>query len=471
MSISEATPVRASKRRIFPLHLTPIEIFMLADDQPQHPMTFVVQLQLSGRIERAAFESALAETLERHPLLQSLIQSGKRDLLCWMPTEDVGPYLDWRSEGVPITCPHGEKIDLASEIGLRVWVREGEYRTRVVLQFHHACCDGTGAYRFLGDLLAAYGIRTAKADQRPALGSVDAELLRLRKHRSLGQAAVSLEGLRQLAIREGWKILSSRAATLVPPPGASRHGDNQPDFPGFLCYSFTREEHQRFRDAASHCGATPNDLLLRDLFLALNRWNQRRWSWRRPPLRIMMPTDLRGGDDFEMPAANMTGYTFLSYRGHQCTRPDELLRSIRTATAMIKHQRAGATFMDTIFVASQVSWLLPWLLSRNLCLATATLSNAGDPSRRFTAHLPRKSGRVLCGDLVLEEITGVPPLRAKTRATVSISQYDRRLTVSLRCDPHLFRLEDTAALLGLYVDRLQESAGQGIRETAGASLA
>jgi hypothetical protein len=58
----------------------------------------------------------------------------------------------------------------------------------------------------------------------------------------------------------------------------------------------------------------------------------------------------------------------------------------------------------------------------------------------------------------LEEITGVPPLRRNTRATFSISQYNRRLAVSLRCDPQLFRVEDTANLLDLYVAQLRESA-------------
>ena len=109
--------------------------------------------------------------------------------------------------------------------------------------------------------------------------------------------------------------------------------------------------------------------------------------------------------------------------------------------------------------ASAQAVMLPFVLSRNVCLATVVLSNAGDPSRRFTAKFPRQSGRIVCGNLVLEAITGVPPLRVKTRAAFSISQYDRRLAVSLRCDPHYFRLEDTATLLDIYVRRLCQSAG------------
>ena len=64
-------------------------------------------------------------------------------------------------------------LDIGSRTGLRVWVRQGDGASRIVMQFHHACCDGIGAYRFLGDLLAAYGARTATA------GDVQIELMAL----------------------------------------------------------------------------------------------------------------------------------------------------------------------------------------------------------------------------------------------------------------------------------------------------
>jgi hypothetical protein len=328
----------------------------------------------------------------------------------------------------------------------------------VLLQFHHACCDGTGAYRFIGDLLAGYGIRTTTLRQCPVLGLVQAKLLRTRKQRTRDVAALRGRGLFWLAIRECWKIVARQPAPLAPPVTA--HRSRADDFPGFLTVSFDRAEHQRLRDAAGRFGVTLNDLLLRDLFLTLEHWNRRQRSfWQRRWLRIMMPTDLRSGEDYEMPAANLTAYTFLARTFRDCALPAKLLQTIRNETALIKHRRAGSAFMDMIFAASQVRWLLPFFLSRNRCLATVVLSNAADPSRRFTAHFPRESGQIVCGNLLLNEITGVGPLRPKTRATFSISLYNRRLTVSLRCDPQLFRLEDTATLLELYVGQLRESAG------------
>ncbi len=447
------------KQRIFPLHLSPIESFMLADDQSGYPMTFVIQLQVVGQIDRPAFEGALAEALRRHPLLRSLISTAKGGLPCWVLLEDPQPAMDWADDTASATCPTDKPIDLSKEIGLRIWIRQGSDRATVTLQFHHACTDGTGAYRFIGDCLAGYGIRTAPGDRRPEFGEVDASLLRTRKDRAMNLSACATRAQRTpLALREFWKILRRQPAPLAP-PATNGHSRQPAGFPGFISYSFDRTRHECLRSVASAQGVMLNDLLLRDMFLTLDHWQGKHLSWFRPRrLRIMMPTELRSTEDYTMPAANMVAYTFLACAASDVRQPDNLLRTIHDKTALIKYERSGTLFMDMIYGASQIRGLLPFILRRKLCMASAVLSNVADPSRRFTARLPRQAGRIVAGNLVLEEITGVPPLRPGTRATFSISQYDRRLTISLRCDPHLFCREDTMALLDLYVEQLNRSA-------------
>ena len=449
----------AARTRIFPLHLSPIEAFLLADDRPDYPMTFVIQLALSGVIDRPIFETALAETLQRHPLLRAVVRPGKAGRRCWFDAGDLRPAFDWGDENAPVVCTQGEYLDLAHEIGLRIWVRQGPERAAVTLQFHHASCDGIGAYRFIGDLLAAYGMRTCGDGDAPSLHDLDPLLLRERKQRVVDLALPPRQPA--LAIRafgEAWKIMGRRAAALARPATAVA-ADKATAFPGFVTYSFSREQHQRLREAAGAQGVTLNDLLLRDLFVTMRQWNaaHRRWpSWR--PLRIMMPTDLRSGEDYEMPAANMTGYTFLSRAAQAADAPQQLLGNLRAETGLIKHERRGVKFMDMVSAASSVRGLLPLLLTPRMCLATAVFSNVADPSRRFTARLPRAGGRIVAGNLVLDDVTGVPPLRPKTRATFSIFQYDRRLTVCLRCDPRSFDDRQTRELLDLYSVQLSRSA-------------
>ena len=193
----------AAHKRVFPLRLSPIELFMIADDQVGYPMSFFIQLQFYGQIERGAFEGALDEALNRHPLLRAWIETGRGGFPFWVSAKGQLPDGDWGSEETIITCRHSEAIDLGREIGLRVWVRQGLQRAKVLLQFHHACCDGTGAYRFIGDLLAGYGIRTTTSGQRPSFGAVEPKLLRTRKHRPLERLRIAWTARPQMAGHQG----------------------------------------------------------------------------------------------------------------------------------------------------------------------------------------------------------------------------------------------------------------------------
>lgn len=453
--------VGAGTPRVFPLQLSPLEYAMVADDRPAYPMTYVIQLQLSGQVSTEAFKAATHDALERHPLMRSIIAVRKANRPCWVEAKDIEPLIDCAPEGTPIGCERGEVIDPTQELGVRIWIRQGAERATVLFQFHHANTDGTGSYRFIGDLLAGYGMRTGAAEHRPTYGDLDRQLLRNRTRNTLKLALGPARGFRRSVLRDGWRVVSRRPACVAAPRNGSING-RVSDFPGFVTSSFDRDEHRQLRDAADRLGVFLNDLLLRDLFLTLAQWNERqRGAGRRRPICIMMPTDLRSADDYLMPSANMTGYTFLSRGRRELKSPDALLESIREQTAVIKHERTGAAWADMAYGASTVRGLLPFLLARNLCFATAVLSNIADPSRRFTATFARDSRRVICGDTILEEITGVPPLRRNTRAVFSTSQYGNRLAISLRCDPHYFRREDTEELLQMYCKQLAESAGIG----------
>ena len=204
-----------------------------------------------------------------------------------------------------------------------------------------------------------------------------------------------------------------------------------------------------------------NDLLLTEMFMAMRDWNrQLTKGWRRQWLRIMMPTDLREKEEFLMPAANMTAYSFITRPDDACAMPKKLLRSIRDETLRIKYEKRGKLFIDAVMASKHIPGLLRFLLNRDRCLATLILSNVGDPTRRFLARFPRERGKILCGNLRLERIAGVPPLRRHSRATVSIVTYGRELAVHMRCDSNTMSRADARAFLGMYAARLQSHIHQ-----------
>lgn len=434
---------------------------MRVDDRPAHPMTYVIQMDFSGCVDRPAFEAALAEGLARHPLLAAIVQPAKRNRPCWVLAKDPMPPIDWADESAPIECPGAEGIDITRQPGLRMWVRQGDDSTRIILQLHHASSDGIGVYRFIGDVLALYGRRMSPDDDRYQPGPLDPQLLRTRKNGTINLArGGKAMQVARAAIGDAAVMFAKRAVPLHPPADYKPARGWVAPFPGIESIRFTPDQYKQLRLATVERGVTVNDLLLGELFQTMRQWNEQnsgRRSGRR--LSIMMPIDLRGGEHLEMPAANMTGYTFITRKPGELDKPDELLRGIRHETALIKHERRGTRFVDMVAAALSIRGLLPLALSSSYCMATAVLSNVGDPARRWTARLPRDNGRVVAGNLVMEDLTGVPPLRPNTRATVSAFTYRRGLTISLRCDPCRFRPEDTRELLTQYANRLRSSAG------------
>jgi hypothetical protein len=228
-------------------------------------------------------------------------------------------------------------------------------------------------------------------------------------------------------------------------------------YPAVVSYKFNAEEHKQLRHAAGQQGVTLNDLLLAEMFHTMREWNLLHGGSNRGRLRIMMPSDMRTQEDFAMPAANMTSYNFITRHLRDCDDPGTLVRSIRDETVRIKGDQRGKIFIDSIMMAKRVPGLIPFLLSGRRCLSTVTVSHMGDPTRRFLATFPRVGGKLVCGDMVLEDMVGVSPLRPQTRAAISIVTLYRQLAINVRLDPHVMSVEDAQAFVGMYAERL---AGQ-----------
>ena len=449
--------LRKSPPNVFPLLLTPIDGFYCADDSSRFPMTSIIYMDFEGEIDRESFELALDDALVRHPLLGAHIRLAKRGLPCWVPAKEAEPQVDWGTSNDPVELLGEEGFDLEHEVGIRFWIRSASQATRVTIQVHHACTDGTGVYRFLGDLWALYGIRTADGAKTPQLGEMDPQLLRFRRRRMSDLANREDKRLRFVfhGIKEAFRVFGKRVQSLAAPDNTIAKDVPRIKFPGIETFTMSKDEHESLRAFAAKQGAMLNDLLMAEMFRTIIRWNDLHGSHSNRWFRIMMPSDLRDTEDYAMPASNMTSYTFLARRRHECTDATKLIRGIREQTGKIKHKRLGTRFVDAITLAAYRPKYFSALLNRDWCIATTALSNVGDPSKRFTARFPRKQGRVVCGNLILDHVSGVPPLRNQTHATLAIFTYRRQLTISVRCNPYLFDKQATLAFLDMYESGLR----------------
>src|SRR5262249_16352094 len=161
----------------------------------------------------------------------------------------------------------------------------------LIALFHHACCDGIGALRFIGDLLASYSHRVPGEDRALALRALQEERLAARdvlarldplgwKTRDWVRAC-----LRETVKNFGWPRpvpLQSSSPARGGPPASGRS-------PHLLVHTLDERETVLLRTAAQRQATPLNNVLVRDLFRTLCAWgdqvrqgNPKRW------LRIMI---------------------------------------------------------------------------------------------------------------------------------------------------------------------------------------
>jgi len=443
---------------IFPLPLVPFEAYMLQDDRPAYPMNFFMRLRFSGRFDRPALESALATAVARHPLLSARVQQRRRNRFDWVAADAQKPDLHWAPTPTGGGYPRCTGIPLPAQPGLRTYVLEGEAASDLLLQFHHCCCDGLGAFAFIRDLLVAYASAVGTTSNQTALAPLDEQRLRRRGAygltpgrllRMLPRQLVGLSGVRQFFMHSPVTLTSS---TL--PGGATSLPD---EYPAAYTREFDENESAKLRSVAAQCGTTVNDLLIRDLFLALGQWRSRRQEGNgRGWLRMSVPVNLRTVNDRRLPAANVVSMVFLDRRPEQFTNRRKLLQGIHDEMQLIKRLQLGLTFVFSLRAFHAVPGGLARMTKADRCTATCVLTNLGAPLAKVP--LPREEGRLVAGNVVLETLDVLPPFRPRTQAAFAVFRYARRLRITMHYDPRSLAADQAEDLLATFVQHGHESA-------------
>jgi hypothetical protein len=430
-----------------PLRATPFEFYYLADHRPDYPTLFPIWLWLRGTLDRDAFQLALQSALARHPMLSARIRWDNRGWPWWVAGEPPG--ITWNPD--PDRDGEFDHFDLARKPGLKILARDSSDETVMSFVFHHACADGLAGLQLIGDILVAYHhFRAGKTDE-PPWPALDPHRLRRRDEYGLADykprlmdAVNTLRAWAPLVLRRAAVVSAARKAPLVAPVDASLP---------FAQHWFSIAESKELANLARRLQGTVNDLLLRDLFCVLADWNQGSPDARRP-IRILVPTNLRTKEDAAMPVANVLSFAFLTRSGPEIADRRRLWETIRDQTAAIRRWRLGLYFVGGLAIACKLPRFVRWFLNRRWPFATATLSNVG-PVLGGLPLAADETGRLICGNVLVERIGGVPPLRRDTRVGMVVLTYAGRLGLCLRSDPAWFSRDDQQRLLDLFVERIR----------------
>lgn len=447
---------------LFPLSLTPFEEYMLLDDRPAYPSIGCAALRLTGRFDRPAFQSALDATLTRHPLLCALVRRTGRGRFEWIDSQRIRPAIHWDQDEpwAPLV-----QIDLQREVGLRIHVHESGDQTRMLMQLHHACCDGLGYMGFINDLLSTYhetfspGLTLSRALPAP-------ERLRFRGKYGMTPARwlarIPKDLVASLAAIE---YFSHRPVALAPNGVPTSQGATVPT-PLLVWQTLNEAETLGLRQAARKLGSSVNDLLLTAGFFAVNQWNERYDpQGSQGVVRIAIPVSLRGPEDEVMPAANVVSMLYLDRRPHRYASLPSLLRSVRREMGFCKKWRLGLTMIHFIRAFRALPGGLSRMLPEDRSLATAVLSNLGNITH-FLAVPRLDDGRPVAGNVILDGWSPMPPLRPGTHVSIGVYSDAGRMTVSANCDPQRFSPEGAQELLATFLGQVAALCAES-RQLAG----
>ncbi|MEZ6055021.1 MAG: condensation domain-containing protein [Planctomycetaceae bacterium] len=431
---------------LFPLPLNTIERYVLCEDSKECLWTFVIAAQLRGRLNRDALEQAIEEALERHPLLDSVVESRALRTPVFVPGKDRRCPVKWvqTDDRATVGSLTRHQFDLSRETGLRVIVISDNDRATVHFEFHHCTTDGIGAIEFICDVLARYANLTSDANLD--LPPLDPMLLRQRSVRaSLVESAGSWSAFASGLTRETAKILGRWTSPLAR-NRESRCEDREPiGYPGSRSRRIPDVLKALRRAAAAH-NATVNDLVMASMMRMLHWWNDRQGQDAdRQWFRLYIPVNLREPRHDHIPAVNLASCVMLTHRGKSFHDVAGLTRNLSShigTLVRLRHeiawQRVAAVF--TIIPGMKAAMgIAP--------KSTAIVTNVGDLRRRFPVRFPSEDGRCVVGDVILEDLISSAPLRRGNHATLSLSTYAGGLTLNLTLQPNGFSGQDCEEML------------------------
>ena len=461
----------------------------MQDDREDCPMTSFIELHFAGPLQSDALADALHKTVHNHPLLAStLIKIDGH--LHWKYDPNFVPQLRdpaadpilAKSELVKNDQPNPRPIDLHTEPGCRYWynVDPKTNRSRLLIQLHHAACDGVGLRRVLIDTLGAYAKTTSGE-----IASDSADDSTTKPRRAKKRKRDQLDPT-QLLDRADFSDLESKPAKKVqsryrklanayyfhfqrPQPlvGRKKHqfvslpntetipdSDDQQPLRHFI---FDEPMSKRLLDTCRQNEISVNDLMLTILFRVCRHWNQIHGIDKSGSrIRLLMPIDLRGRSDLQTPATNRLSFSFLGRTHKQCDDWQSLLASVEAETQDIKDTRVYLDFLSALEALSDKPKLLDRAVRYSRNMSTSVLTYTGDIARGMKNHFPEEDGRRKVGDSYLENILIAPPARQHTNITLGICINWGQICISANWNRNEITGQQCQQFLQLYADATAE---------------
>jgi len=423
-----AATMNTAERKIFPLPLTPFEIYFYWDGTPEFPMFLEGAVHLTGQLHPARFEQAIRSSLKQHPLFSAQVQKQGKDLY-WVESE-TGPTIEWLQAPLDLnTHDWGMPGDLLQGNQFRICVYSHAESTIVYYHCHHIYTDQAGMCQFLNDVFAHY----ATLQGEVISASVPVNPDRIRDRASIIPLELPIGTLQII-----WETIKAAAVWMVerPVPLEARQTPGATRRFGKKTYRVPPELTKQIKTDSKSKGCTVNDLLLSIFYPILAAWQmEQNKKTKRKHLRINIPVNMRWKGSEDVPASNIVSYTFLTRQISSCLGNLNLLPGIHKEMKIIKEMQVGFIMLDTLKFFHRIPGGIRSMTRKKSCLASIVFSNMGVLGKYFTHGFSRtEEGRIRFGGLILDAMEWYVPCRNKTYLTLAVSHQADELLISCQYD-------------------------------------
>ncbi len=453
--------------QMYPMPVTPYELYMLLDQHEHYPMTSVTCWFFRGAIHRELLQEAFDEAIRYEPAFwQRAARRGGH--FSWTVDFSVPPPLRFRmvATNPSAAAMSGEGsipvFDLEHGPGVDFLVEEGPDEVAIHFSMHHALADGGGMLQFMESWMAAYEKRLNPEGecepvfpdpwQYPHRRELHLEFPeKVPWHKKISSAIYYTF---QWANRRPW-VLRGENKT----PAAEI-----PSLPVYYWYRVDSELRDNYAAVGKKAGLSVNSLLLRDLYLTLRHWRERQEaeaggaSRKKRWFRILTPCNLRNAHHETMPCANMVGYSFFDCLPETCTRDQGFIDCIQRYIAHIKKWHTYVIFLAALGVLEKIPFMLRRITSSDHCHSTAVLSNLGVLNRIFRNPYFRKMADMRVTGLALKMVSGGPPVRKTTPISAGVITHSENMILSFIVDRQQLDEHSAKAFIDSFFAQIRQTA-------------
>ncbi|WP_437185187.1 hypothetical protein SH668x_002284 [Planctomicrobium sp. SH668] len=413
-------------------------------DDAAHPPVFRVLMRFQGQPDRENLTQAFNRAIVRQPLLTSIVAEDSLGLF-WKRADSI-PEIQWHVGGLsdaqvselPIAA-----INIREEAGVRCQVWQVDGGITILIDVHHACCDGQGARQLLGEWFGTY---------QQLIGLIPGELKQTTlRFDALSQRHVYRKPSPPIGFWEGLRnlYLTVRGKTITLNP---RFPAVQPSEIQFeRCFS--EEETAQIRGQLKKNNVTINDVGLAAAFTVFAESYPE--LMHRGRVMILHPIDLRWPSDLRTPACNRVGIAYLRRKVSEIKNEPALLAGIRDEMKYIKNRYVGAEFLRGLAKADGVKSGAQRVQKLGWFVPTLQYTCLGDTTRALHHKFHEVDGVINFDGLVLDRISGFMQLGVIHPLSLTSCETNQKLTLTIRANCQYFNAELAQEFLVKFSQRIQ----------------